>query len=241
MITMETQLLINRPGDDISDELRQLLNTIGTMKYMHKGSYLFHEGMNAKELFLIKSGLIQVSKLVSDGRELNLRLCKSNNIIGELNLFSDHPTYFLSAKVIESGEVLVIDKVKLEQEISNNASIAMEMMKWSTNHMRIFQSKIRDLLLNGKKGALYSTLIRLSNSYGIKHHDGIIIDLPLTNQELANFCSCTRESVNRMLLELRKQNILTIYPNKRIFIKDIQFLRNENNCENCPIDICNIN
>src|SRR5699024_4827480 len=126
-------------------------------------------------------------------------------------------------------------------EISKNASLAVETMKWSSNHMRKFQSKMRDLLLNGKKGALYSTLIRLSNSYGIKQHDGIIIDLPLTNQELAKFCSCTRESVNRMLGELRKQNVLTIYHNKKILIKDIQFLRNENNCENCPIEICNIN
>jgi len=242
MIAMETRLLLNRPGDDyISDDLRHLLHAIGTMKRTRKDSYLFHEGMDAKEIFLVKSGLIQISKLASDGRELNLRLCKSNTIIGELNLFSDHPTYFLSAKVIESGEVLAIDKEKLEQEISKNAPLAMEMMKWSTNHMRKFQSKIRDLLLNGKKGALYSTLIRLSNSYGIKHSEGIIIDLPLTNQELAKFCSCTRESVNRMLVELRKQNVLEIYPNKRILIKDIQFLRNENICENCPIDICNIN
>src|SRR5699024_2222571 len=152
-----------------------------------------------------------------------------------------HPTYFLSAKVIESGEVLAIDKEKLEQEISKNAPLAMEMMKWSTNHMRKFQSKIRDLLLNGKKGALYSTLIRLSNSYGIKHREGIIIDLPITNQELAKFCSCTRERVNRMIVELRKQNVLEIYPHKRILIKDMQFLRNEKNCENCPIDSCNIN
>ena len=28
------------------------------------------------------------------------------------------------------------------------------------------QTKFRDLVLNGKKGALYSTLIRMTNSYG---------------------------------------------------------------------------
>lgn len=33
-------------------------------------------------------------------------------------------------------------------------------------HMRKQHSKFRDLLLYGKKGALYSTLIRLANSYG---------------------------------------------------------------------------
>src|SRR5690625_7311332 len=110
-------------------------------------------------MYLLKTKHIKVSKLSSDGRKLNIRLCKSNTIIGELNLFSDHPTYFLSAKVIESGEVLAIDKEKLEQEISKNAPLAMEMMKWSTNHMRKFQSKIRDLLRSeerrvGKKNGM---------------------------------------------------------------------------------------
>src|SRR5690625_7758974 len=100
MIAMETRLLLNRPGDDyISDDLRHLLNTIGTMKRTHKDSYLFHEGMDAKEIFLVKSGLIQISKLASDGRELNLRLCKNNTIIGELNLFSEHSPYLRSAKI----------------------------------------------------------------------------------------------------------------------------------------------
>ena len=53
-------------------------------------------------------------------------------------------------------------------------------------HMRKQHSKFRDLLLYGKKGALYSTLIRLANSYGKETDGGILISVPLTNQELAN-------------------------------------------------------
>ncbi len=45
----------------------------------------------------------------------------------------------------------------------------------------------------------------MTNSYGVLKENGILIDLPLTNQELANFCATSRESVNRMLNELKKQ------------------------------------
>lgn len=38
-----------------------------------------------------------------------------------------------------------------------------------------------------QKGALYSTLIRLSNSYGVERSDGILINIVLTNQDLAKF------------------------------------------------------
>lgn len=39
-------------------------------------------------------------------------------------------------------------------------------------------TKFRDLLLYGKKGALYSTLIRLANSYGKEVDGGILMANP---------------------------------------------------------------
>lgn len=58
----------------------------------------------------------------------------------------------LSAKVLEDGEVLVINKNKLEKELIQNGVLTFEFMKWMSTHLRKIQSKIRDLLLHGKKG-----------------------------------------------------------------------------------------
>src|SRR5690625_7767180 len=115
----------------------------------------------------------------------------------------------------------------MEKNLKKNGDLAIEFMKWGSDHMRKFQTKIRDLLLNGKKGALYSTLIRLSNSFGIKQHGGILIDLPLTNQELAQFCAATRKSVNRMLSVLRKLNVISMTKEGKILIKNITYLKTE--------------
>ncbi|WP_186576399.1 Crp/Fnr family transcriptional regulator [Aquibacillus kalidii] len=240
---MQTALLEKQKitkQDYLSDELRQLLEKLGVSKKIHKDTYLFQEGMEAQEIYILKSGLVQVGKITSEGKELSLRICKSNDIVGELTLFCDDPKFLLSGKVLEDGEVLVVNRVKLEKELALNGQLTIEFMKWVSNHMRKFQSKIRDLLLNGKKGALYSTLIRLANSYGNTTSDGIEIEMILTNQELGKFCAATRESVNRMLSELRKLDIIYIDEDGKITIKDIQFLRDEIGCENCPIEVCNI-
>ncbi|GAA0349206.1 Crp/Fnr family transcriptional regulator [Oceanobacillus sp. FSL W7-1293] len=240
---MQTSALLqSKTGkDSISEELRAVLHSIGTVKNMEKHMYLFHEGTESEQIFIIKSGLVQVSKLTADGKEMILRICKQQDIIGELTIFSDDSRYMLSAKIIDSGEVLVIQKDQLEKALMSNPHLTFEYLKWTSSHMRKYQSKIRDLLLNGKKGALYSTIIRLSNSYGINKKDGILIDLVLTNQELAKFCAATRESVNRMLVDLRKRDIISMDKSGRIFIKDIDYLRDQIGCENCPIEICNIN
>lgn len=79
------------------------------------------------------------------------------------------------------------------------------------------------MLLYGKKGAFYSTLLRLANSYGIQRDDGIFIDIALTNQELAEFAATSRESLNRMLSELRKLGYVA-YDNHHLVIRDFDAL-----------------
>ncbi|CAM3659165.1 Crp/Fnr family transcriptional regulator [Mesobacillus zeae] len=222
-----------------SIEIKELLHFADRTITAKKGTYLFQEGMDAEELYLIISGKVQISKVTKDGRELALRICGENDICGELTLFTEAPKYLLSALVLDEGEIVAIKKDVIEREIFQNPSLAFEFMKWMSDHFRKTQTKFRDLVLNGKKGALFSTLIRMTNSYGVKKTDGILIDLPLTNQELANFCGTSRESTNRILNDLKRGGIISIKKGK-IIIHDLDYLKAEIGCENCPAVFCNI-
>ncbi|MFO1445525.1 Crp/Fnr family transcriptional regulator [Bacillus sp. Bva_UNVM-123] len=225
--------------NDISEELTKIFKTSHHKRKIEKGTYLFQEGMLANELFIIQSGIIQISKIVPDGRELTLRMCSKGDLIGDLSLYCRSPKHMLNAKVMESGEVLVIFQDELEEQLKHDHALTLELMKYINLQYQKTQSKFRDLVLHGKKGALYSTLIRLSNSYGEKSEQGILIKTPLTNQELANFCGTSREVVNRMLGDLRKNKIISI-DKGLITIHSLAYLKTEIDCENCPINICNI-
>ncbi len=222
-----------------SIQIKELLRFADRKFTADRGTYLFQEGMKAEELYIILSGKVQISKITSDGRELSLRICGANDICGELTLFTNEPKFLLSAKVLETTEVAAIRKDLLETEIFQDSTLAFEFMKWMSDHFRKTQTKFRDLVLNGKRGALFSTLIRMSNSYGVKQKDGILIDLPLTNQELANFCGTSRESTNRILSELKRDQIISIKKGK-ISILNLQYLKDEIGCENCPAVYCSI-
>lgn len=222
-----------------SIEIKELIKFADRKFKCERGSFLFQEGMTADELYIIVSGKVQISKITADGRELSLRICGENDICGELTLFTENPKYLLSAKVLEEAELYAIKKDVLESEIFLNSKLAFEFMKWMSDHFRKTQTKFRDLVLNGKRGALFSTLIRMSNSYGVQKNNEIFIDLPLTNQELANFCGTSRESTNRILSDLKKDHIISIKKGK-ISILDLQFLKDEIGCENCSAVYCSI-
>lgn len=223
----------------MSVDLRNILESVDHTESIVKDTFLFSEGENAEELYVIKSGKVRIGKLSPDGRELTLRICHKGAVVGELSLY-DEEKYILNAKVMEDGEVAVIKKALLEEKLLNNASLAIEFMRIMGESYRRDQMRFRDLVLHGKKGALYSTLIRLSNSYGQKLDNGsIYIDIVLTNQELANFCGTSRESVNRSLNEL-KRNLTISMAKGNIVIHDLAYLKQEINCEDCPITICSI-
>lgn len=223
----------------ISTELTELLKSANEVLRVRKTCYLFQEGMEAKELYLILSGRVKVSKVTAEGQELSLRIASQDEIVGELTLFSDNPKYLFNCVVLEDCEVAVIKKDDLEKKLFKDNKLAFEFMKWMSDHFRKTQTKFRDLVLLGKKGALYSTLIRMTNSYGVPTDKGILINLRLTNQELANFCATTRESVNRMLTELRTLGIISVAKGK-ITVHDLDYIKKEINCEGCPVKYCSI-
>jgi CRP-like cAMP-binding protein len=224
---------------EVPMELTQLFDTVHHIRKIEKGTFLFQEGSLANELYIVQNGILQISKIIPDGRELTLKLCSKGDLVGEFNIFSSSTRNLLTARVVESGEVAVIMKDVLEEKLSNNLSLSLEFMKWMSLQFRRTQTKFRDLVLHGKKGALYSTLIRLSNSYGVNTNDGILIRLLLTNQELANFCGTSREVVNRLLSDLRKSEIISI-DKGTITIHNLDFLKTEIDCEDCPIEICRV-
>src|SRR5699024_2678173 len=68
-------------------QLTELLQFSNEVKSFKKGAYIFQEGMLAKNMYLILSGKVKVSKSTADGRELTLRLCSENDIVGEAVFF----------------------------------------------------------------------------------------------------------------------------------------------------------
>jgi CRP/FNR family transcriptional regulator len=145
----------------------------------------------------------------------------------------------LDAKALETVQCVKITVDAIEDALLYKPEIAITLMKWmGLNHQKT-QTRFRDLLLNGKRGALFSTLIRMTNSYGVEHANGILIDQVFTNQELANFCGMAREVVNRLLSELKKEGHISMWEGKFI-IHDLAHLKNEIKCEDCPIAFCRI-
>jgi len=201
---------------------------------------LFQEKDSVEYVYLLLKGGIALGRVHIKGKELILKILNNRELLVEYQLFKQNPHYHYYAKTLTDCELLAIKKEQFEEFVLNDPDAMRALAaSLSTSYLKA-QMKCMDLIMNGKKGGLYSILIRLCNSYGVMTEDGILIDLPLTHQELANLTYGTREVIQRSLKELRDKDIIS-YDQQKFTIKKLSYLREEVDCQNCSNEICGLN
>ncbi|MFF2448575.1 Crp/Fnr family transcriptional regulator [Neobacillus sp. NPDC058068] len=228
------------PHFSIYSSMVQFFQKKEPIQKFKSGSVLFQEKDPAQYVYLLLKGSIALGRVHLRGKEFILKILNDRELIVEYQLFKANPRYQFYSKTLSDCELLVIKREQFEDFILTDPEAMNAFVSWlSTGYLKA-QMKCQDLIMNGKKGGLYSILIRLCNTYGMKTEDGILIDLPLTHQELANLTYGTREVIQRSLKELREKDII-LYENQMFTVKNLNYLKEEVDCQNCSFEICGIN
>lgn len=212
------------------------LSSIMKDQTFSRKSYLFWEGDLSDKLFFVKSGCVKITKSTDEGKELTLYIYQAGDLICHANPL-EKATHGFTAEVKAGAVIGVIDQNDIAELMSEHPTVSLDFIKWMGAQHLITQFKLRDLVFYGKQAALASILIRLSNSFGEKVGDHIIIRQKLTHMELSNMISATRESVNRMIIDLRAKDVLE-YKDGIVTIKDKSYLQEICHCESCTAEIC---
>ncbi|AJY77710.1 regulatory protein [Paenibacillus beijingensis] len=219
-----------------SEENMERLQGVMYAKSARAGSYLFWEGDAADKLYYVKKGQVRITKSADNGRTLTLYLHLQGDLFGQVDPFRDSVHGF-NAEVTEDSEIGIIQQKDLEVLLWQHGDLAIEFMKFMGLMHRRTQTKFRDLMMFGKPGALCSLLIRLGNTYGQPGDNGIIIGMKMTNTEMADMIGTTRENVNRMLSDMKKEDVISMEEG-HIVIRNLNYLRDICRCESCPKEIC---
>lgn len=218
----------------------QFFQKLEPVQKIKSGSVLFQEKDPVNNVYILLRGSISLGRVHLRGKDFILKILNDRELIIEYQLFKANPDYQFYAKALTDCELLIIKREQFEDFILTDPEAMNSLVSWlSTSYLKA-QMKCQDLIMNGKKGGLYSILIRLCNSYGVMTDNGILIDLPLTHQELANLTYGTREVIQRALKELREKDVIS-YENQTFTVKNIRYLKEEVDCQNCSFEICGLN
>jgi CRP/FNR family cyclic AMP-dependent transcriptional regulator len=140
-------------------------------KEFPEGTTLFREGDPGKEMFVLQSGKVMISKFVR-GAEKVLATLGPGEFFGEMAIISNRPRN-ANAVVAETARLLVIDSKTFEAMIRGNGEIAVRMIKKLSERLTEADAQIESLMLTDPTTRVVQQLLLLSQAAGA-HSDGPI-------------------------------------------------------------------
>jgi CRP-like cAMP-binding protein len=161
-----------------------------------RGEPLFRQGDPAQHLFLIESGRVKISSVSEDGRELVVAVLGPGEVVGELSLF-EGGVRTADARAMEEASVHSLSHDVFREYVFAAPRVAWELMRILADRLLRAGEAVVSVVSYDVPGRVARVLLDLAERHGRPAGDGLRIDVPLSQEEIAQMVGSSRESVNK--------------------------------------------
>lgn len=202
---------------------RAALAAIATTLTLERGSILVRQGEQAHHVHLLLDGRVVVVRATPQGREVLLALRGPGDTLGELAVFDPAPR-MATATALEDVTCLVVPGAAFIRFLSERRAAMLAMLRLLARRQRESDRRLVDTRSEEAITRLARHLLELGARYGMASDDGLELDVPLSQQQLADWVGVSREAVSAGLRRLRDEDVLAT-ARMRITLRDIDRLR----------------
>ena len=189
---------------DLDRHELEAVSGLGTDVQVEAGRELVREGDPAAEAFLVLEGTASCRR----GDE-EIATFGPGDFFGEMALIDDAPRS-ATAITLEPSETWTLHREEFIQYLTDNPDFALHVLKTLARHIRRLNTQLADIFFLDLPGRLARVLLNLADQYGRRISDGTVIDLALTQTDLAEMTGATRVSVNKALGRFRRNGWLRV-------------------------------
>lgn len=187
-----------------------ILNSIRQTSFYPRGAILFMEGEVPRGLFVLCSGQIKLTTSSADGHSLTLRSVEPGEVMGLGSVVGDCP-YPMSAETVSPCQLSFIPKLEFLRFMRSNSDVSIRVAKHLSMELHQAWRQTRMVALAPDTQAkLVQFLMDYADRHGQSAEDGLRIALNMTHEEIAKNIGASRESVSRILKDLRNQGVIGV-------------------------------
>jgi len=187
-------------------EIDQILQHSHTRR-VGDGEYYFYQEDPATHIYILTEGKVKLSQLTPDGQQVIMNVVGAWEVFG-LVAIVDNANYPVTAQAAGGSAALSWDHDTFKSLASRYPTLALNAMTWMSSRVHDFQSRIRELSTQRVEQRLARALLRLVRQVGRKTGDGVLIDLAITRQDLAEMSGTTLYTVSRILNQWERQGLV---------------------------------
>jgi CRP/FNR family transcriptional regulator len=186
---------------------------------LERNEILFVAGEPARGMYVIASGAIRAFRTGSDGREQVIHTERAVATIAEVPVFDDG-NYPSTTAAEEPTTVYFLEKKAVLATAVAHPELALAAVRLIASKLRRCAELVEVLSLREVGQRLARVLLEEARANGRASHDGTIITLRQTHNQLASRIGTVREVVTRSMMRLEEQGLI-VHQGKKIVIPDV--------------------
>jgi CRP/FNR family transcriptional regulator len=187
-------------------DLAQFRNS-GTNHRLRGGDPLFHEGDESGQVYTLTRGTLKLYKLLPDGRRQVTGFMFPGDFLG----ISVDDTHAFTAEALEDAQLCKFRQSRFDEFVEAHPEMERELYRLAAHELAAAQQQ---MVLLGRKTAnerLASFLLvlveRVERETG---EDCKFARLPMSRLDIADYLGLTKETVSRVIAELRRRRLIRL-------------------------------
>ncbi|WP_029522562.1 Crp/Fnr family transcriptional regulator [Persephonella sp. KM09-Lau-8] len=182
-------------------------------KYFHlkeykKNEYIFFEGDEEPGIYIVIEGIVKLIKETADGKTVILRLVTPKEVFGWLVVGESRPESTYTAQALVDTKVLYISNKDFLKLLNLYPALAIKITCDASKMLLEAYDRLKSLAAEKVEGRIANLLLELSRKIGKEVDGKIVIEAPITRQDIAEMTGTTVETAIRIMSKWKKEGIV---------------------------------
>jgi CRP-like cAMP-binding protein len=208
----------------LSDPVLASIAQLAVRKRYEPRETIVQQSEDGGELFVIVEGHLKATSAGADGRDIALSIMGPGEVFGEISLLDGGPR---SATVVslDRCELVSIRREPFLRFLESSPKTAIELLRVLSLRVRKLTERSDDVAFLRVGERLAKRIAGLAQKYGQKQPDGgLRLRFKLSQQEIGELVSATRESANKQIKAWEQAGLLS-QQNGYLIVHDVERLR----------------
>jgi len=179
-------------------ETLETLSRYARLQKFAKGDVIVQKGAAGSGMMAVVDGRVKISTVSPEGKEVILDFINPGEVFGEIALL-DSRERTADAIAMEACQVMVLERRDFLPFLERHPHTCIKLLSVLCGRLRHTNQLIEDSLFLNVEARFAKRLLGFARQYGESRPEGILIQLKLSQQEIAALIGVTRESVNKQL------------------------------------------
>ena len=201
----------------LSREDIEKISSLMTHREYKRGEMIFMDGERVDSIIIICEGSVKAFKDTADGREQILYVFSEGDFFGIRNILNDRTATF-HAEALQALKACILSKRQFQTLLYEHPDIAVKIIEILSNRMVAMENAMQGMGVRNIDNRVGGLLLEYAERYGSIVEEGLLIQLPLSREGIANYLGVARETISRKLSQLENDGIIRSISNKSILI-----------------------